>query len=87
MIDYMAAGRPVILAAAGESARLLADAGAGYAVAPEDAEALAAAIRRLAEHPADGVAMGERGRMFAAKRLRSVQAERLEQILLDVTRV
>jgi glycosyltransferase involved in cell wall biosynthesis len=87
MIDYMAAGRPVILAAAGESARLLADAGAGYAVAPEDAEALAAAIRRLAEHPADGVAMGERGRIFAAKRLRSVQAERLEQILLDITRV
>jgi glycosyltransferase involved in cell wall biosynthesis len=87
MIDYMAAGRPVILAAAGESARLLADAGAGYAVAPEDAEALAGAIRRLAEHPDDGAAMGERGRIFAAKRLRSVQAERLEQILLDVTRV
>jgi hypothetical protein len=30
--------------------------------------------------------MGERGRGYAAKRLRSVQAERLEQILLDVTR-
>jgi glycosyltransferase involved in cell wall biosynthesis len=86
MIDYMAAGRPVILAAAGESARLLAHAGAGYAVEPEDAEALASAIRRLAEHPAEGTAMGERGRAYAAKRLRSVQAERLEQILLDVTR-
>jgi glycosyltransferase involved in cell wall biosynthesis len=86
MIDYMASGRPVILAAAGESARLLTEAGAGYAVAPEDADALAAAIRRLAEHPADAAAMGERGRRFAARRLRSVQAERLEQILLDVTR-
>jgi glycosyltransferase involved in cell wall biosynthesis len=86
MIDYMAAGRPVLLAAAGESARLLESSGAGYAVAPEDAEALAAAIRRLAADPECAARMGERGRLFAAKRLRSVQAERLEQVLLDVTR-
>jgi hypothetical protein len=30
--------------------------------------------------------MGERGRAFAATRLRSVQAARLEQILLEVSR-
>jgi glycosyltransferase involved in cell wall biosynthesis len=86
MIDYMAAGRPVLLAAAGESARLLESAGAGYAVAPEDPHALAAAIRRLAADPEAAARMGARGRLFAAKRLRSVQAERLEQVLLDVTR-
>jgi colanic acid biosynthesis glycosyl transferase WcaI len=87
MIDYMAAGRPVILAAAGESARLLRNAGAGYAVEPENPSALADAIRRLAANPGDAATMGDRGRSLAATRLRSVQAERLEQILLDVTRL
>lgn len=86
MIDYMAAGRPIILAAAGESARILERAGAGYAVEPERPEALAAAIRRLAADPADAAERGARGRAFAATRLRSVQAERLERVLIDVTR-
>jgi glycosyltransferase involved in cell wall biosynthesis len=86
MIDYMAVGRPILLAAAGESARLLESAGAGLVVEPENAEALAAAVRRLAADPAATAGMGERGRVFAAKRLRSVQAERLEQVLFDVTR-
>jgi hypothetical protein len=31
--------------------------------------------------------MGERGRAFARGRMRGVQAERLEQVLLDVTAV
>jgi glycosyltransferase involved in cell wall biosynthesis len=86
MIDYMAAGKPVILSAAGESARLLESAGAGRTVEPENPRALADAIRRLAAGPGDWASMGERGRAFAATRLRSVQAERLEQILLEVTR-
>ena len=85
MIDAMATGRPVILSAAGEAARLLEVAGAGVAVPPEDARALANAIRSLRERPEEARAMGERGREFARKRLRSVQAERLEQVLLDVT--
>lgn len=83
MIDCMAAGRPVILSAAGESARLLEQAGAGVVVAPEDPEALAEALRWLREHPDEGHAMGERGRSFARGRLRSVQAARLEQVLLE----
>jgi glycosyltransferase involved in cell wall biosynthesis len=87
MIDFMAAGRPILLSAAGEAARILELAGAGIAVPPEDPEALAAAATWLAEHPEDAATMGARGREFARKRLRSVQAERLEQVLLDVTRV
>jgi glycosyltransferase involved in cell wall biosynthesis len=86
MIDYMAVGRPILLAAAGESARLLESAGAGYVVEPENPKALAEAIKRLAGDPSGAARMGERGPVFAAKRLRSVQAERLEQVLLDVTR-
>jgi len=86
MIDFMAAGRPVILSAAGESARILERSGAGLSVAPESPEALAAAVRQLTNHPAEAALMGERGRSFARARLRSTQAERLEQVLLDVTR-
>jgi glycosyltransferase involved in cell wall biosynthesis len=86
MIDFMAVGRPVVLAAAGESARILERSGGGIAVPPEDPRALANAVRWLAGHPAEGDAMGRRGRDFARSRLRSVQAERLEALLIDVTR-
>ncbi len=84
MIDYMAVGKPVVLAAAGESARLLERAGGGIVVPPEDSHALANAVRWLAEHPRDAKAMGKRGREFAQGRLRSEQAARLEHVLLDV---
>jgi glycosyltransferase involved in cell wall biosynthesis len=84
MIDFMAAGKPILLAARGESARILGAAGAGVIVPPEDPHALAAAVQSLAASPAPE--LGERGRAFALRRLRSIQAERLEQVLLDVTR-
>jgi hypothetical protein len=83
MIDFMATGRPVIVAAAGEPADLAAEAGAGLVVPPEDPVALADAVRWLRGHPAEAAAMGERGRAFARTRLRSVQAERMEAILVD----
>jgi len=86
MIDFMAVGRPVVLSAMGESARMLTQAGAGVVVPPEDPEGLATAVRWLASDPAAAVEMGERGRAFAAGRLRLTQAARLEQILLGVAR-
>ena len=86
MIDFMAVGRPVILAAAGEAVRVLERSGGGIAVAPEDPAALAEAVRWLASHPREAAEMGRRGREFAATRLRSTQAERLEQLMLDVVR-
>lgn len=85
LVDYMAVGRPVVLSAAGEAARLVEAAGAGIVVAPEQPAALAAGLMELARSPDRLAAMGERGRNFAYGRLRSVQAERLEQVLLDVT--
>jgi hypothetical protein len=87
LFDFMATERPVILSARGEAARLLERAGAGIAVEPEDPAALAAAARWLAEHPREAEQMGSRGREFARTRLRRVQAERLEQVLLHVTRL
>ena len=85
MIDFMAVGKPIVLSASGEAARILEAAGAGLAVPPENPEALAGAIRWLSEHPVEASEMGERGQAFARKRLRSSQAQRLEELLLDVT--
>jgi glycosyltransferase involved in cell wall biosynthesis len=85
MFDCMAAGKPVIVAAAGEAPRILERAAAGVSVSPEEPDALASAIRWLNEHPQEAAAMGRRGRAFARTCLRSAQAARLEQLLLDVT--
>jgi glycosyltransferase involved in cell wall biosynthesis len=86
MIDFMASGKPIILSARGESARLLNRAEAGLVAAPEDAQALVEAVHWLSNHPHEAGAMGVRGREFARRRLRVTQAERLEQVLLEVTR-
>jgi glycosyltransferase involved in cell wall biosynthesis len=86
MIDFMAVGRPIVLSAAGEAVRLLEASCAGIAVLPENPESLVAAVRWLAAHPNEAGEMGERGRAFAAKRMRLTQAERLEQLLADVVR-
>jgi len=85
LFDFMATGRPVIVSAAGEAARLVDRTGAGIAVQPEDPAALATAARWLAEHPREAAGMGRRGRDFARTRLRHVQAERLEQVLQDAS--
>jgi glycosyltransferase involved in cell wall biosynthesis len=83
LVDFMAAGKPVILSASGESARLVERARAGLVVAPEDAGALADATAWLSEHPDEAAEMAARGQTFARTRLRSIQAERLEEVLLD----
>ena len=85
LIDYMAVGRPIVLSAAGEAARLLARAAAGVSVPPEQPADLARAITALAERADERELLGRHGREFARSRLRSVQAERLEQVLVDVT--
>lgn len=86
LIDFMATGRPVLLAAAGESARLLESVGAGLVVPPEDPEALADAVRRLASGSVDVAAMRERGPAFARTRLRAEQAARFEHVLMETVR-
>jgi glycosyltransferase involved in cell wall biosynthesis len=86
LIDAMAVGRPVVLTAAGESARILEEAGAGVVVAPEDPDELVRAVRWLREHPEEAAQMGRRGREYARSRLRTVGARRLEELLLELGR-
>jgi glycosyltransferase involved in cell wall biosynthesis len=61
MFEYLAAGKAVVGAVAGEAAQILRDAGA-VVVPPEDSAALADAIRMLAADPQRRQAMGRLGR-------------------------
>ncbi|MCX8134429.1 MAG: glycosyltransferase family 4 protein [Roseococcus sp.] len=67
LMDYLAAGLPVLSTLPGEAARLLAE-GAGETVPPGDAAALADALQRLADAPARRAAMGEAARALALRR-------------------
>jgi hypothetical protein len=67
LFEILASGRPAIVAARGEAADLVRDAGAGLTVAPEDPRALVAAFRRLQSTPAEARAMGARGRAHARR--------------------
>lgn len=62
-IAYLACGRPIITCAAGDPAKVVSDAGAGLVCAPEDATALAQAVRVLRAMPVDQrEALGQAGR-------------------------
>jgi glycosyltransferase involved in cell wall biosynthesis len=66
MFEYLAAGRPVIGAVAGEAAQILREAGA-IVVAPGDSAALAAAVAELAADPQRRVAVAARGRAYVER--------------------
>ena len=84
VFDYMAAGRPVVLAIAGVIEQVVQAAQAGICVPPGDSQALSTAIRQLADAPAERQAMGRRGRAYIQAHFdRQVVALRLEAILCD----
>ena len=81
LYEYLAAGRAVIGAVAGEAAQILHEAGA-IVVPPEDSGALAEAVRRLAADPERRQAMGRRGRAYVENYCdRAVLARKYRQIL------
>jgi glycosyltransferase involved in cell wall biosynthesis len=83
VFDYMAAGRPVILAIDGVIRQLIEEAEAGVFVPPGDPAALAAAIRTLAADRTMGRAMGRSGRAHVARDFdRGALARGLEQVML-----
>lgn len=67
---YLAAGRPILMAVAGDGAELIRASGGGLAVPPEDSAALAAAVLELAAlDPAERARMGARSRAFYEREL------------------
>jgi glycosyltransferase involved in cell wall biosynthesis len=84
VFDYLAASRPVVLAIAGVIEQVVQDAKAGICVPPGDPQAIADALRWLADNPVERQAMGRRGRAYIHEHFdRQVVALRLERILCD----
>lgn len=85
VFDYMAAGRPVILAIDGVIREVVERAQAGLFVPPGDPRALAEAVEAMRQHPVQAKLLGANGREHAAERFdRSQQARRLEALLAEL---
>jgi glycosyltransferase involved in cell wall biosynthesis len=83
VLEYMAAARPVVVAASGWTAEVVRRADAGIACPPEDADALAAAIVSVAADPERARIMGHNGRRYVEAHLsRTIAVDRLEQALM-----
>lgn len=67
LYEIMACGKPIVLGVDGEARELLEAASAGVFVEPEDPEALAAAVLRLAEDPELRSQFGQNGRRFVVE--------------------
>jgi glycosyltransferase involved in cell wall biosynthesis len=84
VFDYMAAGRPVVLAIAGVIRKVVEDAQAGVIVPPGDSQALADAVLDLSRDPAAARRMGRRGRQCVVRNFnREVFAREMEQVMLE----
>lgn len=82
VFDYMAAGKPVILAIDGVIREVVERAQAGIAVAPGNADALAKAILKFARNPAMVREMGRNGRIYVQEHFnRSQQAQKAIMIM------
>ena len=87
VFDYMAAGRPVLLAINGVIRKVVERAEAGVYVPPGDAQALAEAIRQLADDPERGREMGINGRHLVEEKFDRVQqADKLALVIDTLVR-
>ena len=78
---YLAAGRPLIASLDGEGARVIKEAGAGFACPAEDARALAMTVLKLhVASPQERQRMGEAGRGYYEQHFEpTLLAKRLAQ--------
>jgi len=67
VFDYMAAGRPVVLAIDGVIRQVVEKAGGGIFIPPGDDEALAGAVLYLNKHPEELKRMGQNARTYVIK--------------------
>jgi glycosyltransferase involved in cell wall biosynthesis len=84
--SYLACGRPIICAVAGDGANVIEQAGAGLTCPPENPHALADAIRHLyALSPEERDIMGARGRQaYLSQFQQAIIVDRYEQVFLKV---
>ena len=86
VFDYLAAGRPVVLAIDGVIRAVVEEAGAGTFVPPGDVEAMAAAVAKYARDPELRAREGRAGCAFVETRFRrGDQGEALADLLSRVT--
>jgi len=87
VFDYMAAGRPVVLAIDGVIRKVVEAADCGVFASPGDPKALAEAIRELAGDKEKARQMGRAGRRYLEEHFsRSAVAEKLAGILEEMVR-
>lgn len=85
VFDYMAAGRPVILAIDGVIRKVIEEAQCGIFVPPGDPVAMVTAIRKLADCQELAQKMGKKGRAYLEENFdRSTLAVRLAEIMEEV---
>ena len=82
VFDYMAAGRPVILAIDGVIREVVESAKAGVFTPPGDPQALAQTVLHLKSHPSQAARMGLNGKEYVNKHFnRAVLAKILNEVL------
>jgi glycosyltransferase involved in cell wall biosynthesis len=87
VFDYMAAGRPVLLAIDGVIRKVVEDGQAGIVIPPGDPQAMATAILNASKTPGQSRQMGCNGRQYVQKYFnRNDTAVQLENLILKLRR-
>ena len=82
MFEIWATGRPIVLGVRGHAASMVRDAQGGVVIEPEDAQAMADAVRSLAADPKRRQALGDSGRAHVLEHYnRDVLAERYLEVM------
>jgi len=82
MLEFMSSARPVILGVDGQAREIIEQAGAGLAIEPENADALAQAIQHLAANRELASVLGQKGREHILRHFsRGRTAEKYIQVL------
>jgi len=85
VLAYMSVGRPILMAAEGESADLIQRSGSGVVAEPGNPEAMAEAILRLYNDPGVREVMGRKGREYAVAHFdRRKLLRQLERRLVEI---
>jgi len=85
VFDYMASGKPVILAIDGAIREVIENAGGGIPIPPGDAEALSKAIITLADDPQLARRLGNQARLFVESHFDRIDlATKFMKIMLEM---